>query len=123
MFPVFSPICAVVLADGWTDPPTPLSCSCVTVSMCCSVPPPHPPNRFSPQVTADASDAVNDTAPVRAPSPIVRPLLPGTMRPLSPPRGPKLPLDPQDPQDLANKKKKGLLSKGKKLLKRLSPAK
>ncbi|XP_061656058.1 RIMS-binding protein 2 isoform X2 [Phyllopteryx taeniolatus] len=67
----------------------------------------------------------NDATPVRAPSPIVRPLLPGTMRPLSPTRGlPGLALNPRDPQDLANnKKKKGLLSKGKKLLKRLSPAK
>ncbi|XP_068191693.1 RIMS-binding protein 2 [Antennarius striatus] len=65
----------------------------------------------------------SDAAPVRAPSPIVRPLLPGTMRPLSPTRGPHIPLDPRDSQDLANKKKKGLLSKGKKLLKRLSPVK
>ncbi|XP_077593038.1 RIMS-binding protein 2 isoform X3 [Stigmatopora nigra] len=66
----------------------------------------------------------NDITPVRAPSPIVRPLLPGTMRPLSPTRVPTgLPLELRDPQDLANRKKKGLLSKGKKLLKRLSPAK
>ncbi|XP_068561981.1 RIMS-binding protein 2-like isoform X2 [Cebidichthys violaceus] len=78
------------------------------------------------RVTTETTDAVdNDAAPVRAPSPIVRPLLPGTMRPLSPTRGPRLPLEPRDPrdQDLANKKKKGLLSKGKKLLKRLSPVK
>nr|XP_020465450.1 RIMS-binding protein 2-like isoform X3 [Monopterus albus] len=71
--------------------------------------------------TTDTAD--NDATPVRAPSPIVRPLLPGTMRPLSPTRGTHTPLDSQDPQDLANKKKKGLLSKGKKLLKRLSPVK
>ncbi|XP_034048924.1 RIMS-binding protein 2 isoform X2 [Thalassophryne amazonica] len=69
--------------------------------------------------TVDCSDAT----PVRAPSPFVRPLLPGTMRPLSPTRGPHALMDPRDPQDLANKKKKGLLSKGKKLLKRLSPVK
>ncbi|AWP15092.1 putative RIMS-binding protein 2-like [Scophthalmus maximus] len=77
------------------------------------------------EVTTETSDAAdNDTVtPVRAPSPIVRPLLPGTMRPLSPARGHHLPLDPRDPHNLANKKKKGLLSKGKKLLKRLSPVK
>lgn len=77
------------------------------------------------RVTTETTDTVNnDTTPVRAPSPIVRPLLPGTMRPLSPTRGPHVPtLDPRDPHDLANKKKKGLLSKGKKLLKRLSPVK
>ncbi|CAJ1071172.1 LOW QUALITY PROTEIN: RIMS-binding protein 2-like [Xyrichtys novacula] len=78
----------------------------------------------SKRVTTETTDTVdNDTIPVRAPSPIVRPLLPGTMRPLSPTRAPHLPLDPRDSQDLANKKKKGLLSKGKKLLKRLSPVK
>ncbi|XP_040915059.1 RIMS-binding protein 2 [Toxotes jaculatrix] len=76
------------------------------------------------RVTVETSDTVdNEATPIRAPSPIVRPLLPGTMRPLSPTRGPHVPLDPRDPQDLANKKKKGLLSKGKKLLKRLSPVK
>ncbi|XP_032425534.1 RIMS-binding protein 2-like isoform X8 [Xiphophorus hellerii] len=76
------------------------------------------------RVTAENTDTTNNiTTPVRAPSPIVRPLLPGTMRPLSPPRGHHVPLDPRDPQDLANKKKKGILSKGKKLLKRLSPVK
>ncbi|XP_023194266.1 RIMS-binding protein 2-like isoform X7 [Xiphophorus maculatus] len=76
------------------------------------------------RVTAENTDTANNiTTPVRAPSPIVRPLLPGTMRPLSPPRGHHVPLDPRDPQDLANKKKKGILSKGKKLLKRLSPVK
>eukprot|EP00064_Thunnus_orientalis_P014202 superscaffoldBa00002438_g14243 len=76
------------------------------------------------RVTTETTDTINnDATPVRAPSPIVRPLLPGTMRPLSPTRGPHVPLDPRDPQDLANKKKKGLLSKGKKLLKRLSPVK
>ncbi|CAK6954647.1 LOW QUALITY PROTEIN: RIMS-binding protein 2 [Scomber scombrus] len=76
------------------------------------------------RVTTETTGTVNnDATPVRAPSPIVRPLLPGTMRPLSPSRGPHIPLDPRDPQDLANKKKKGLLSKGKKLLKRLSPVK
>nr|XP_046231588.1 RIMS-binding protein 2 [Scatophagus argus] len=74
--------------------------------------------------TTEITDTVdNDAAPIRAPSPIVRPLLPGTMRPLSPTRGPKISLDPRDSQDLANKKKKGILSKGKKLLKRLSPVK
>ncbi|XP_060918088.1 RIMS-binding protein 2 isoform X1 [Labrus mixtus] len=78
----------------------------------------------SKRVTAETTDTVdNDAAPVRAPSPIVRPLLPGTMRLLSPTRVPHMPLDPRDSQDLANKKKKGLLSKGKKLLKRLSPVK
>ncbi|KAM4531968.1 RIMS-binding protein 2 isoform 3-T4 [Fundulus diaphanus] len=76
------------------------------------------------RVTAENTDTTNNiTTPVRAPSPIVRPLLPGTMRPLSPPRGHHVPLDPRDPHDLANKKKKGILSKGKKLLKRLSPVK
>uniref|UniRef100_A0A3B3HR84 RIMS-binding protein 2 n=1 Tax=Oryzias latipes TaxID=8090 RepID=A0A3B3HR84_ORYLA len=75
-----------------------------------------------------AAPETNDTAnnisiPVRAPSPIIRPLLPGTMRPLSPSRSSHIPRDPRDSQDLANKKKKGLLSKGKKLLKRLSPVK
>ncbi|XP_053723184.1 RIMS-binding protein 2 isoform X2 [Synchiropus splendidus] len=76
------------------------------------------------RITTESTDTVdNDMTPVRAPSPIVRPLLPGTMRPLSPTRGPHAPLDPRDPQDLANKKKKGILSKGKKLLKRLSPVK
>ncbi|XP_052377248.1 RIMS-binding protein 2-like isoform X3 [Oncorhynchus keta] len=64
-----------------------------------------------------AMDTTESTAPpVRAASPTVRPLCPpGTMRPISPARGPR------DPRD--NKKKKGLLSKGKKLLKRLSPVK
>ncbi|XP_067340627.1 RIMS-binding protein 2 isoform X3 [Channa argus] len=74
-----------------------------------------------PTETTDTAE--NDALPVRAPSPIVRPLLPGTMRPLSPTRVPHTPLESRDPQDLANKKKKGLLSKGKKLLKRLSPVK
>lgn len=83
-----------------------------------------PPHHFSSQATTETTEAVNnDTTPVRAPSPIVRPLLPGTMRPLSPTRGPHIPVDPRDSQDLANKKKKGLLSKGKKLLKKLSPVK
>ncbi|XP_048114414.1 RIMS-binding protein 2 isoform X5 [Alosa alosa] len=54
-------------------------------------------------------------SPGRPASPIVRPqLVPIPMRPLSPIRG---------PQDLASKKKKGLLSKGKKLLKKFSTAK
>ncbi|XP_056259260.1 RIMS-binding protein 2-like isoform X5 [Seriola aureovittata] len=76
------------------------------------------------RVTTETTDTADtDAPPVRAPSPIVRPLLPGTMRPLSPSRAPHVSLDPRDPQDLANKKKKGLLSKGKKLLKRLSPVK
>ncbi|KAG7223872.1 hypothetical protein INR49_015128 [Caranx melampygus] len=40
-------------------------------------------------VTTETTDtADNDATPVRAPSPIVRPLLPGTMRPLSPSRAP-----------------------------------
>ncbi|XP_077353429.1 RIMS-binding protein 2-like isoform X4 [Festucalex cinctus] len=96
-------------------------------------PPEEPANRLPANSAASVPEAKrittetpvdNDVTPVRAPSPIVRPLLPGTMRPLSPTRGhPSLPLDPRDPQDFANKKKKGLLSKGKKLLKRLSPAK
>ncbi|XP_016336779.1 RIMS-binding protein 2-like [Sinocyclocheilus anshuiensis] len=51
-------------------------------------------------------------APGRPASPTVRPMLPvGPVRPLSPARGPR---------DLASKKKKGLLSKGKKLLKKFS---
>ncbi|KAM4527996.1 RIMS-binding protein 2 isoform 2-T2 [Odontesthes bonariensis] len=76
------------------------------------------------RITTETTDTANSiTTPVRAPSPIVRPLLPGTMRPLSPTRGSHVPLDSRDPRDLANKKKKGLLSKGKKLLKRLSPVK
>ncbi|XP_049322691.1 RIMS-binding protein 2 isoform X2 [Astyanax mexicanus] len=59
---------------------------------------------------------VENTVPAPAPgrpaSPTVRPLLPvGPIRPLSPARGPR---------DLASKKKKGLLSKGKKLLKKFS---
>ncbi|XP_077398593.1 RIMS-binding protein 2 isoform X11 [Vanacampus margaritifer] len=96
-------------------------------------PPEEPANRLPANPAASVPEAKritmetlvdNDVTPVRAPSPIVRPLLPGTMRPLSPTRvPPSLPLDPRDPQDFANKKKKGLLSKGKKLLKRLSPAK
>ncbi|XP_047425140.1 RIMS-binding protein 2-like isoform X2 [Mugil cephalus] len=78
----------------------------------------------SKRIATETTDTVdNDATPVRAPSPIVRPLLPGTMRPLSPTRGHHVPMDPRDTQDLANKKKKGLLSKGKKLLKRLSPVK
>ncbi|XP_056146931.1 RIMS-binding protein 2 [Lampris incognitus] len=76
------------------------------------------------RVTPETTDTIdNDTTPMRVPSPIERPLLPGTMRPLSPTRSPQVPLDPRDPQDLASKKKKGLLSKGKKLLKKLSPVK
>uniref|UniRef100_A0A3P9M507 RIMS-binding protein 2 n=1 Tax=Oryzias latipes TaxID=8090 RepID=A0A3P9M507_ORYLA len=76
--------------------------------------------RAAPETTDTAN---NISIPVRAPSPIIRPLLPGTMRPLSPSRSSHIPRDPRDSQDLANKKKKGLLSKGKKLLKRLSPVK
>ncbi|XP_057674543.1 RIMS-binding protein 2 isoform X4 [Corythoichthys intestinalis] len=97
------------------------------------LPPEEPVNRLPANSAATVPEGKrittetlvdNDVTPVRAPSPIVRPLLPGTMRPLSPTRVPPgLPLESRDPQDLANKKKKGLLSKGKKLLKRLSPAK
>ncbi|XP_045580963.1 RIMS-binding protein 2 [Salmo salar] len=66
------------------------------------------------RVTTDTTEST--TPPVRAASPMVRPVCPpGTMRPISPTRGPR------DLRD--NKKKKGLLSKGKKLLKRLSPVK
>nr|XP_054600212.1 RIMS-binding protein 2 isoform X12 [Nothobranchius furzeri] len=86
----------------------------------------RPPSTISEgkRVTTETTDTANNIiTPTRTPSPIVRPLLPGTMRPLSPPRGPHIPLDPRDPHDLANKKKKGILSKGKKLLKRLSPVK
>ncbi|XP_056875359.1 RIMS-binding protein 2 isoform X1 [Takifugu flavidus] len=76
------------------------------------------------RVSTETSDRVDGTdVPIRAPSPVTRPLLPGTMRPLSPSRVPHIPLDPQGSQDLANKKKKSLLSKGRKLLKRLSPVK
>uniref|UniRef100_A0AAV2J0X4 RIMS-binding protein 2 n=1 Tax=Knipowitschia caucasica TaxID=637954 RepID=A0AAV2J0X4_KNICA len=75
------------------------------------------------RVASEASDTViNNATPIRAPSPISRPLLPGTMRPLSPTRAHHLPMDRRDSPDL-NRKKKGLLSKGKKLLKRLSPVK
>nr|XP_057912566.1 RIMS-binding protein 2 isoform X3 [Doryrhamphus excisus] len=99
-----------------------------------NLPPEDPTNRPPaansaapvPEAKRIATDPAVDSAatPVRAPSPIIRPLLPGTMRPLSPTRGPlHVPLDSREAQDLANKKKKGLLSKGKKLLKRLSPAK
>ncbi|XP_026052109.1 RIMS-binding protein 2 isoform X1 [Carassius auratus] len=55
---------------------------------------------------------VSAPPPGRPASPTVRPLLPvGPVRPLSPARGPR---------DLASKKKKGLLSKGKNLLKKFS---
>ncbi|KAG7258730.1 hypothetical protein CRUP_025664, partial [Coryphaenoides rupestris] len=80
-----------------------------------------------PEVATETADM----APVvRAPSPMVRPLLPGTMRPISPARG-LLDMDHRDRDDHDHdadhrdshdmKKKKGILSKGKKLLKRLSP--
>ncbi|XP_051533860.1 RIMS-binding protein 2-like isoform X3 [Myxocyprinus asiaticus] len=68
------------------------------------------------QSTVSCKVPVETTVPAPAPgrpaSPTVRPLLPvGPMRPLSPARAPR---------DLASKKKKGLLSKGKKLLKKFS---
>ncbi|XP_045557384.1 LOW QUALITY PROTEIN: RIMS-binding protein 2-like [Salmo salar] len=66
------------------------------------------------RVTTDTTEST--TPPVRAASPMVRPVCPpGTMRPISPTRGPQGPPRQQ--------KEKGLLSKGKKLLKRLSPVK
>ncbi|XP_071206794.1 RIMS-binding protein 2-like isoform X2 [Salvelinus alpinus] len=75
----------------------------------------EPANRAeAKRVTTDTTEST--APPVRAASPMVRPVCPpGTMRPISPTRGPR------DLRD--NKKKKGLLSKGKKLLKRLSPVK
>ncbi|KAK6316056.1 hypothetical protein J4Q44_G00135800 [Coregonus suidteri] len=82
------------------------------------------PSRYAQDETANRAEAkrvTTDTTestapPVRVASPMVGPLCPpGTMRPISPTRGPR------DLRD--NKKKKGLLSKGKKLLKRLSPVK
>ncbi|KAK0154100.1 RIMS-binding protein 2 [Merluccius polli] len=74
-----------------------------------------------------ATETANIVPMVRAPSPMVRPLLPGTMRPISPSRGTQSPTDTRDSHDTDlrdshdMKKKKGILSKGKKLLKRLSP--
>ncbi|XP_042158321.1 RIMS-binding protein 2 [Oncorhynchus tshawytscha] len=75
----------------------------------------EPANRAeAKRVTTDTTEST--APPVRAASPMVRPVCPpGTMRPISPTRGPR------DLRD--NKKKKGLLSKGKKLLKKLSPVK
>ncbi|XP_052315911.1 RIMS-binding protein 2-like isoform X1 [Oncorhynchus keta] len=75
----------------------------------------EPANRAeAKRVTTDTTE--NTAPPVRAASPMVRPVCPpGTMRPISPTRVPR------DLRD--NKKKKGLLSKGKKLLKKLSPVK
>ncbi|XP_072517450.1 RIMS-binding protein 2 isoform X1 [Salminus brasiliensis] len=80
------------------------------------------PTRYEPEDPAPVPRPeakrvpVENTVPAPAPgrpaSPTVRPLLPvGPIRPLSPARGPR---------DLASKKKKGLLSKGKKLLKKFS---
>ncbi|CAL8405696.1 unnamed protein product [Arctogadus glacialis] len=78
--------------------------------------------------TVSSSHVATETADIvpvaRSPSPMV---LPGTMRPISPARGSQGPSDPRDdhdgdPRDSHDmKKKKGILSKGKKLLKRLSP--
>ncbi|CAL8276670.1 unnamed protein product [Merluccius merluccius] len=74
-----------------------------------------------------ATETADIVPMVRAPSPMVRPLLPGTMRPISPSRGTQSPTDTRDSHDTDlrdshdMKKKKGILSKGKKLLKRLSP--
>ncbi|XP_028981129.1 RIMS-binding protein 2 isoform X3 [Esox lucius] len=80
-----------------------------------------------PETKRVTPDTTESTAPpVRAASPTVRPLCPpGTMRPISPTRGPISPTrGPRDSWNLReNKKKKGILSKGKKLLKRLSPVK
>ncbi|KAL0965412.1 hypothetical protein UPYG_G00280950 [Umbra pygmaea] len=78
----------------------------------------EPANRAeAKRVTTDTTESTSP--PVRAASPMVRPLCPpGTMRPISPTRGPREAWNNRD-----NKKKKGLLSKGKKLLKRLSPVK
>ncbi|XP_048022020.1 RIMS-binding protein 2 isoform X4 [Megalobrama amblycephala] len=71
------------------------------------VPAPRPEAKRVP-----VESTVPAPAPGRPASPTVRPLLPvGPVRPLSPARGPR---------DLASKKKKGLLSKGKKLLKKFS---
>ncbi|CAL8322340.1 unnamed protein product [Lota lota] len=102
----------------------------------------HPqeePSGRAPANSSHSSSAANaegkrvatettDIVPMaRTPSPMVRPLLPGTMRPISPARGSQGPSDPRDshdgdPRDSHDmKKKKGILSKGKKLLKRLSP--
>ncbi|XP_050949326.1 RIMS-binding protein 2 isoform X3 [Labeo rohita] len=72
-----------------------------------TVPAPRPETKRVP-----VESTVPAPAPGRPASPTVRPLLPvGPVRPLSPARGPR---------DLASKKKKGLLSKGKKLLKKFS---
>ncbi|XP_077088987.1 RIMS-binding protein 2 isoform X4 [Siphateles boraxobius] len=71
------------------------------------VPAPRPEAKRVP-----VESTVPAPAPGRPASPTVRPLLPvGPVRPLSPARGPR---------DLASKKKKGLLSKGKKLLQKFS---
>ncbi|XP_035382894.1 RIMS-binding protein 2 isoform X2 [Electrophorus electricus] len=70
-------------------------------------PPPRPDTKRVP-----VENPVPAPAPGRPASPTVRPLLPvGPIRPLSPARGPR---------DLTSKKKKGLLSKGKKLLQKFS---
>ncbi|KAJ7988469.1 hypothetical protein DPEC_G00323890 [Dallia pectoralis] len=78
---------------------------------------PAPTRAETKRVTTDTTES--PAPPVRAASPTVRSMCPpGTMRPISPTRSPR---DSWNVRE--NKKKKGILSKGKKLLKRLSPVK
>ncbi|XP_028826989.1 RIMS-binding protein 2 isoform X5 [Denticeps clupeoides] len=69
------------------------------------------PAEPAPRVETKRVPVETSPSPGRPASPIMRPHLPGPLRPLSPTGG---------PEDLASKKKKGLLSKGKKLLKKFS---